>query len=101
MRTVLKSVFFIAAFGILCLFAQGCEKSGTNAPAPDVPRGYVSEIQVEVRDRLLNFGPFVGYYFKPEAPGDFTRLTFICFNERSFYTRDQSKKKNFLKAGLY
>jgi hypothetical protein len=30
----------------------------------------------------------VGYYFKPAAAGDFSRLDFICFNERSFYTND-------------
>ncbi|MEE4363104.1 MAG: hypothetical protein V2J08_04175, partial [Desulfotignum sp.] len=39
-------------------------------------------------DRVLGFGPFVGYYFKPENPEDLTRLTFVCYNEDSFYTRD-------------
>jgi hypothetical protein len=38
--------------------------------------------------RLVGFGPFVGYYFKPETMDDFNRIHFICFNERSFYTRD-------------
>jgi hypothetical protein len=30
----------------------------------------------------------VGYYFKPSPGGDLSRLDFICFNERSFYTND-------------
>ncbi|MBS3810092.1 MAG: hypothetical protein KGY38_08065 [Desulfobacterales bacterium] len=88
MRRTVKSVFIIAVLGAFCLFATGCQKSGTNDSAPDVPRGYISKIQVEVRDRILNFGPFVGYYFKPETPGDFTRVQFICFNEHNFYTKD-------------
>lgn len=67
---------------------QGCEKPGSSIRDPEVPRGYISEVRVEDGDRLLNFGPFVGYYFKPDTPGDFTRLEFVCFNERSFYTRD-------------
>lgn len=88
MKLPVKIVFFIAVFGGICLCVPGCEKSGTPSGAPDVPRGYVSEVKVEVGARLLNFGPFVGYYFKPETPGDFNRLKFVCFNERSFYTRD-------------
>lgn len=36
----------------------------------------------------MRVGPFVGYYFKPEDPRMLNRLDFICFNERSFYTRD-------------
>jgi hypothetical protein len=30
----------------------------------------------------------VGYYFRPEEPSNLTRLRFVCFNERSFYTLD-------------
>jgi hypothetical protein len=43
-------------------------------------------LEIEQKDRLLSFGPFVGYYFKPEIHGDFSRLKFLCFNERNFYT---------------
>jgi hypothetical protein len=53
-----------------------------------VPRGYLSTLQIEIGDRVLSFGPFVGYYFKPAQAGDFECLYFMCFNERSFYTRD-------------
>ncbi|MFW6011648.1 MAG: hypothetical protein ACOC8R_01040 [Desulfosalsimonas sp.] len=88
MRKTGKPTFLIALLCAFCLFAQGCEKPGSGAKDPDVPRGYASEIQVETEDRLMNFGPFVGYYFKPENPGDFTRVKFVCFNERSFYTND-------------
>ncbi len=75
-----------------CLPAlAGCGRQGdTKAapPAPDVPRGYVSVLEVEKGDRLLGFGPFVGYYFRPESPDDLSRAQFVCFNERSFYTTD-------------
>jgi len=52
-----------------------------------MPTGYVQRIEIQVDDRVLAFGPFVGYYFKPTG-NDLTRLDFVCFNERSFYTRD-------------
>jgi hypothetical protein len=48
----------------------------------------VDRLQIDVGDRVLRFGPFVGYYFRPQTPGDLSRLDFICLNERSFYTRD-------------
>lgn len=54
----------------------------------EVPRGYTSIIQIERGDRLLTFGPFVGYYFRPVSPKNLELLSFVCFNERSFYTRD-------------
>jgi hypothetical protein len=47
-----------------------------------VPRGFVSSIEIEFRGKLLKFGPFVGYYFKPAHPEDLDRLQFVCFNER-------------------
>jgi hypothetical protein len=37
---------------------------------------------------LIGFGPFVGYYFRPEDPRDLSRLQFICFNENRFYSSD-------------
>jgi len=37
---------------------------------------------------LYRFGPFVGYYFRPAAPDDFSRVEFVCFNERGFYSSD-------------
>ena len=75
---------------VLCLLLAACqtEQAETESQNPAVPRGYVQRLEIEVSDRILSFGPFVGYYFKPVATGDFSRLHFLCFNERAFYTRD-------------
>ena len=79
-------LIFLVLGTILC--------SGCPAPPKDtgatlkIPRGYVARLDIQLKDRLLGFGPFVGYYFKPENPKDLTRLSFVCFNENSFYTRD-------------
>lgn len=54
----------------------------------DVPQGYMRTLHVMRNGRLLQFGPFIGYYFKPVENGDFTHLNFLCFNERNFYTDD-------------
>lgn len=53
-----------------------------------VPRGYQQTLKISFGGRLLSFGPFVGYYFKPQDPKDLTRLSLICFNENQFYTKD-------------
>lgn len=53
-----------------------------------VPRGYVRILQIAHEGRLLKFGPFVGYYFRPLDPKDLTRLQFICFNQKGFYASD-------------
>lgn len=54
----------------------------------DIPRGYSQTIEIVRGIRILRFGPFVGYYFSPIQSDDVNRLHFICFNERSFYTKD-------------
>jgi hypothetical protein len=66
----------------------GCTLTDNSPPALDVPRGYVPTIEIELNDRILGFGPFVGYYFRPDIPEGFSRLKFVCFNEQSFYTND-------------
>ncbi len=79
------------AIALFCLAAFGCgptDKGESARVALDVPRGYTSTLEIEKGDRLLGFGPFVGYYFKPETLDDLSRLHFVCFNERSFYTKD-------------
>jgi len=53
-----------------------------------VPRGYVSRLEIRIDGKTAAFGPFVGYYFAPEDPSDLSRLKFVCFNERRFYTLD-------------
>jgi len=37
---------------------------------------------------MVGFGPFVGYYFRPVDPRDLGRLSFVCFNEKRFYSSD-------------
>lgn len=66
----------------------GCGQTEKSTPVPDVPRGFLPTVEIEIGDRVVRFGPFVGYYFKPQSPDDLSRLHFVCFNERSFYTRD-------------
>ena len=83
-----KSIAFIVSVTVIFFLVQGCGQSESQTPALKAPRGYAPVLEIEMGDRLLSFGPFVGYYFKPEIPGDLTRLKFICFNERSFYTKD-------------
>jgi hypothetical protein len=79
-----------AAVLIIGLVLGACsERPGDIPPEkPAVPRGYVDRLEIAAADRMLSFGPFVGYYFKPASRGDFEGLDFVCFNERSFYTRD-------------
>lgn len=72
----------------LVLFGCPTERSEAPPEKPAIPPGYVARLQIQVADRVLSFGPFVGYYFKPLSTNDLSRLDFICFNERSFYTRD-------------
>lgn len=58
----------------------------TFATAVEAPRGYYSQLEFLHQGQRLTFGPFVGYYFRPEKGDDLTRLTFRCYNERQFYT---------------
>jgi hypothetical protein len=48
----------------------------------------MARLEVAWDGRWYGFGPFVGYYFRPDDPGDLTRLHFICYNERGFYASD-------------
>jgi hypothetical protein len=74
-----------ACFAALLL--AGCKSQGPpDNDGPDIPRGYRSTVQIHVDGRRLSFGPFVGYYFRPDDPHDLGVLRFVCFNERSFYT---------------
>ncbi len=58
----------------------------SQASESKVPRGYYSRLELSHQGQRLSFGPFVGYYFKPQTGADMTRLDFLCLNERSFYT---------------
>ncbi len=80
-RALLLSAWF-------CLIAAGCGPKEETSVELEVPRGYLAVLEIEQDGRRLGFGPFEGYYFKPDKTADLTRLKFVCFNERSFYTRD-------------
>ena len=84
-KRVVQTITQAAIFFVL-LYASAC--SHEKAQPLDVPRGYTNILEFEKGGRVLTFGPFVGYYFSPVNPEDLSRLKFICFNERSFYTRD-------------
>lgn len=71
----------------LLLLLPACRSKEETIPL-NVPKGYVQVIELEMGDRLVRFGPFVGYYFSPVEPKDLKRLKFISYNERSFYTMD-------------
>ncbi|PLX88940.1 MAG: hypothetical protein C0619_11870 [Desulfuromonas sp.] len=67
-------------FLLLCLLLPAV------SVAVETPRGYYSQLEFLSQGQRLSFGPFVGYYFRPENGADLTRLTFRCYNERQFYT---------------
>lgn len=70
------------------LFAWGCSGQQERQSSPPVPRGYQAELRVERDGEVAGFGPFVGYYFHAADPDDLSRLSFVCFNERGFYSSD-------------
>ena len=77
-----------------CFLAVLAAECGRGRPAEvelDIPRGYMPTLMVEREGRLYSFGPFVGYYFRPQDPRDLSRLRFVCFNEGGFYSADAVK----------
>lgn len=77
---------------VLCVAAvvggAGCRPGPLPEKPQVIPHGYVATLQIDQDGRRLGFGPFVGYYFRPPDPADLRTLTFVCFNERQFYTLD-------------
>ncbi|MGK2904809.1 MAG: hypothetical protein ACSLFH_00455 [Desulfuromonadales bacterium] len=71
---------------------SGCQSDhGAEGAPPDgvvIPHGYMARLEQVHDGRMIGFGPFVGYYFRPEDPRDLSRLQFVCFNERRFYSSD-------------
>ncbi len=70
----------------------------TAAAAVETPRGYYRQLEFLYHGQQLSFGPFVGYYFKPHNGDDLTRLDFLSYNERQFYT-DQLPTDSLLFKG--
>lgn len=78
MLRVISAAALLAAADLACSRAPQVPLS--------LPRGYVDTLQVDKDGKRFEFGPFVGYYFRPETPGDLSHLHFLCFNEQQFYT---------------
>ena len=82
-----RAGMYLCIIAVVLILSGGCENGRQDIPL-NVPRGYVSSLEIERGDHIVQFGPFVGYYFRPQSPGDFSRLNFVTFNERRFYTLD-------------
>lgn len=70
---------------------SGCQSDQSSDGSPGgvvVPHGYMARLEQVQEGRMIGFGPFVGYYFRPEDPKDLSRLQFVCFNENRFYSSD-------------
>ena len=103
-----RQIFFSGGQGrlLMCLLTllitvagtAGCGRDRDKAEARDLPRGYTDVLCLQSGENQYCFGPFVGYYFKPVRPGDLSRLTFICFNEAGFYTRDMPENSRIFEG---
>lgn len=81
----------LICFVVLLLARPGYTKE-------DIPRGYYAQLEISHQGQTLNFGPFVGYYFKPVSGADIRQLEFICFNTDQFYTDDLPGKALLFKG---
>ncbi len=91
MRRMQRQITLIIFLVLLVFAPGGCTRENSSQPeqeSPDVPRGYVPTLEVRQAGHILQFGPFVGYYFLPPDPEDLSRVKFVCFNERQFYASD-------------
>lgn len=73
-----------AAAGVVLALISAC--SSSEGGRLELPAGVLSRLEFQHEGALVGFGPFVGYYFRPIAPPDITRLEFWCYNERKFYS---------------
>ena len=88
----------ILTFHLICgcvAVMSGCRSDqeriggdGSSGGGITIPHGYMARLEQVHEGRLIGFGPFVGYYFRPEDPRDLGRLSFVCFNEKRFYSSD-------------
>lgn len=87
-KVMILTLFLAGACAVAmsgCRSDHGTDGSGG---AVAVPHGYMAQLEQVHDGQMLGFGPFVGYYFRPEDPMDLSRLQFICFNENRFYSSD-------------
>ena len=87
MRSDSSRHFHILA-AVLILVLAACSVESPQHAKPKVPRGYSAVLHILVNGQQLGLGPFVGYYFRPKDPTDLSHLTFVCFNEQQFYTKN-------------
>ncbi|MEJ5365032.1 MAG: hypothetical protein WHS86_08025 [Desulfosoma sp.] len=73
---------------VLCLLWGCSDGRATQGASLEVPRGYAPVLEFVHNGRLFRFGPFVGYYFRPDVPGEMRRIRLVCFNEQKFYSSD-------------
>lgn len=78
---------------LLCIVVAGCTSRAPEAVPLRIPHGALARLEVEVDGQLYGFGPFVGYYFRPERAGDLSRLSFVCLNEEGFYSSDAPRNQ--------
>ncbi len=89
--TILAVLLFCAFMAMMtgCRSDSETDKSdGSSGGIVTIPHGYMARLEQVHDGRMIGFGPFVGYYFRPEDPGDLSRLRFVCFNETRFYSSD-------------
>ncbi|MEE4356181.1 MAG: hypothetical protein V2I97_06900 [Desulfococcaceae bacterium] len=90
--------FFIGRTGFslllicACAVMSGCRSDkgtdGSSDGPVTIPHGYMARLEQVHDGRMIGFGPFAGYYFRPDDPGNLSRLRFVCFNENRFYSSD-------------
>ena len=89
--TIRIFLLILASAAVMSACRSDPEKIGGDGPSGSVvtiPHGYMARLELVHEGRLIGFGPFVGYYFRPEDPKDLRRLSFVCFNEKRFYSSD-------------
>lgn len=67
---------------------SGCRSDPVPPEGVVVPHGYMARLEQVHEGGMIGFGPFIGYYFRPEDPNDLGQLKFVCFNENRFYSSD-------------
>lgn len=83
---------------LLCLLLSALPATAATESRLATPRGYYRQLEFIYHGQQLSFGPFVGYFFKPQNGDDLTRLDVLCYNERQFYT-DQLPTDSLLFKG--
>jgi hypothetical protein len=98
MTVLAKLAAMVLAACFLAGLAAGCGSGAPGEVELHIPRGYMPQLMVEREGRVYGFGPFVGYYFRPEDPQDISRLRFLCFNEGGFYSADAAKNQRLFEG---